>query len=87
MKYLSFVAIGFAALAIAPSGSKADTIFDVEHARANYRAGLANEDDYEYLDRWGRPSGYYPQYYRDYNYWYPRRRVLIRERNWRLRNW
>jgi hypothetical protein len=60
---------------------KADTIFDVEHARANYRAGLTSAYDRELLNRWGRPSGYYPQYYEPY----PRGRVYLRRRDWRAR--
>jgi hypothetical protein len=44
----------------ATEASRADTIFDVEHARANYRAGLTSSYDAELLARWGAPSGNYP---------------------------
>lgn len=44
------------ALTATPAG--ADTIFEVESARANARAGgPTNEHDRELLDRWGRLSG------------------------------
>jgi hypothetical protein len=42
------------------ASANADTIFDVEHARAAARAGLVSEDDVQYLRRWGATSGYYP---------------------------
>jgi hypothetical protein len=36
----------------------ADTIFEVEHARANARAGgPVNSQDAEFLERWGALSG------------------------------
>jgi hypothetical protein len=61
----------------------AETLFDVEHARADYRAGLTSEYDAELLRRWGAPSGNYPNS-RLYN---PRHyhRYLPRERQWRTR--
>jgi hypothetical protein len=79
------VAARFSFLAVLPvvllgGGAKADTIFDVEHARANYRAGLTNSDDREFLNRWGRPSGYYPQYGD-----LPTRRIYLGRRAWRER--
>jgi hypothetical protein len=70
--------IGLAALAVAagvstsPSPATADTIFDVEHARATLRAGRPISDhDAEYLNRWGALSdGYSPRrrYYEDPDY-------------------
>jgi len=73
---------GFSFLAFASNVARADTIFDVEHARANYRAGVASEYDEYLLNRWGRPSGYYPQYFDPP----PRRRVYLRkQRAWGAR--
>jgi hypothetical protein len=72
----------FLLLAFTPNGARADTIFDVEHARANYRAGVASAYDWDLLNRWGRPSGYYPQYFDPP----PRRRLYLRtQRAWRER--
>ncbi len=61
--------IGFAIVAVAagvssaPAPATADTIFDVEHARATLRAGRPISDhDAEYLNRWGALSdGYSPR--------------------------
>lgn len=39
--------------------AQADTIFEVEHARHNARAGPVGEYDGELLDRWGATSGSY----------------------------
>jgi hypothetical protein len=40
------------------AAAHADTIFEVEHARANARAGrLVSEQDVELLQRWGATSG------------------------------
>ena len=50
-------------ISCAAEAARADTIFDVEHARANYRAGLISSDDAEMLVRWGVPSGHYPAWY------------------------
>jgi hypothetical protein len=61
---------------LAPCAS-ADTIFDVEHARAMYRAGVASRYDMEQLRMYGRPSGFYPQYGPP-----PPRRIYLR-RPWR----
>jgi hypothetical protein len=81
MKMAVRVAIGLCFVALAGGAARADTIFDVEHARANYRAGMTSDYDEYLLDRWGRPSGYYPQYYRRP----PRRHVYLRTRSWRGR--
>jgi hypothetical protein len=82
MKSAHLFAIGVAMAAILSVPARADTIFDVEHARANYRAGLTSEDDVELLRRWGAPSGYYPQA----PYFYePSRRWLRLQRDWRDR--
>jgi len=56
--------IGFLALAAAAgfcsAPAQAQTLFDVEHARGNYRAGLVSEYDAELVRTWGAPSGNYP---------------------------
>ena len=60
---MKLTALGVLAVAVgslASSNTKADTIFEVEHARADYRAGRVSESDVEFLQRWGRPSGCYP---------------------------
>ncbi len=45
-------------IALGPAGVRADTIWEVEHARANARAGgPTNAYDAELLDRWGCLSG------------------------------
>jgi hypothetical protein len=80
MKTAVLVAVGFSSVAFVSSTARADTIFDVEHARANYRSGITSEYDRELLRRWGRPSGYYPQYGE------PRpRRIYFGRRYWRDR--
>jgi hypothetical protein len=43
-----------------PGIAHAQTIFDVEHARGNYRAGLVSEYDADLIRIWGAPSGHYP---------------------------
>lgn len=53
------ISVGSTALVLG-SAAHAQTLFDVEHARADYRAGLTSEYDAELLRRWGAPSGYYP---------------------------
>lgn len=62
MKIAACLLLAFAAVPLIGGTAKAQTIFDVEHARANYRAGVASSYDMELLRRWGRPSGHYPQY-------------------------
>ncbi|WP_181335546.1 hypothetical protein [Hyphomicrobium methylovorum] len=64
----------------AVSSARADTIFDVEHARANARAGLVSEYDAEMLQRWGALSGTYPptRFSRPHTY-----RSYDRKRHWR----
>ncbi len=56
-----------AAMVVSGGPASADTIFDVEHARAKERAGrYLNDQDVEALDRWGGESrwrrGYYGYY-------------------------
>jgi hypothetical protein len=58
-RLLLFTLIATPVLAVDAS---AQNIFDVEHARAMYRAGVASRYDMEQLRKYGRPSGYYPQY-------------------------
>jgi hypothetical protein len=67
MKLTIMFAAGLVGWALAAGSANADTIFDVEHARADARAGLVSENDVEFLRRWGGPSGYYPapRYYDD----------------------
>lgn len=60
--------------------AKAQSIFDVEHARAMYRAGVASRYDMEQLRRYGAPSGFYPQYGPP-----PPRRIDLRRLWWRDR--
>ena len=69
--------MALAPIALFATGASAQSIFDVEHARAMYRAGVASQYDMEQLRRYGRPSGYYPQYGPP-----PARRVELR-RLWR----
>ncbi len=73
MKPISLSVLACAAALFLSGAARADTIFEVEHARANARAGLVSEDDEELLQRWGRPSGYYrgPRYYDDGSYHRP----------------
>lgn len=53
----TFAAVLLASLAVPPY-AVADTIFEVEHARATARAGgPLSDNDLELLDRWGRLSG------------------------------
>jgi hypothetical protein len=54
--------IALAPFVLSASAASAQSIFDVEHARAMYRAGVASHYDMEQLRRYGGPSGYYPQY-------------------------
>jgi hypothetical protein len=77
MKRALLPIVGFAIMAaagasIAPSPAAADTIFDVEHARATLRAGRPISDhDAEYLNRWGALSDGYSsrrRYYEDPDY-------------------
>jgi hypothetical protein len=72
--------IALAPLAFVATGAKAQSIFDVEHARAMYRAGVASRFDMEQLRRYGAPSGFYPQYGPP-----PPRRIDLRRLWWRDR--
>ncbi len=56
---IAAAAFGLGALAIASPGSaRADSYWDLEHARANARAGgPVSEQDAELLERWGCLSG------------------------------
>lgn len=74
------VALALLTFAFLATRAKADTIFDVEHARAMYRAGVASRYDMEQIRRYGRPSGYYPQYGPP-----PPRRIDLRRLWWRDR--
>lgn len=47
---------------LSTTAAAGDSIFDVEHARAEYRAGRLTADNADLMDRYGWPSGcYYPQ--------------------------
>ena len=59
---ISLAGIG-AAMLLAAGPAVADTIFDVEHARAQARAGrYLTDQDVDMLNRWGDLSGT-PRYY------------------------
>lgn len=60
MKLTVPIIVALASWTLWTASAKADTIFDVEHARAAARAGLVTEDDVQYLRRWGATSGHYP---------------------------
>jgi hypothetical protein len=72
------IAIALPTFVLFATGAGAQTIFDVEHARAMYRAGVASRYDMEQLRRYGRPSGFYPQYGPP-----PPRRINLRRLWWR----
>jgi hypothetical protein len=84
MKPIVIALIASAIATFAADDGRADTIFDVEHARADYRAGLVSADDVELLNRWGRPSGYYPA---SRLFVSPQRRLLLKKRDWDARRW
>ncbi len=75
---LTFV-LALSPVTLLATGASAQSIFDVEHARTMYRAGVASSYDMEQLRRYGRPSGYYPQYGP------PRPRRIDLRRAWRER--
>lgn len=60
MRKSGLQAIAVVIIVVASGPVHADAIYEVENARANYRAGLVSVYDKELLDRWGRPSGAYP---------------------------
>jgi hypothetical protein len=80
-----------ATVLISPTPVRADTIFDVEHARATARAGRPLSDhDIEYLDRWGALSespGWRRGYYDEpgYDSYYQDERPAYRRKNSRWR--
>ncbi len=74
------IVIVMAPIGLFATEARAQTIFDVEHARAMYRAGIADRYDFEQLRRWGRPTGFYPQYGPP-----PPRRIDLRRLWWRDR--
>jgi hypothetical protein len=84
VKLVAIAVIAPACAVFAAAGVRADTIFDVEHVRADYRAGLVSEHDAELLNRWGRPSGYYPasRFFEP-----PYRRLRLKKRDWEARRW
>jgi hypothetical protein len=59
MRSIAFLAV--AATAALYSGIvRSQALFDLEHARGNYRAGLVSEFDADLIRTWGAPSGRYP---------------------------
>jgi hypothetical protein len=58
-RIVTAAAFGLGALALAgPGAARADSYWDLEHARANARAGgPVSEQDAELLERWGCLSG------------------------------
>jgi hypothetical protein len=60
MRKSGLQAVAIVIIVVASGPVHADAIYEVENARANYRAGLVSAYDKELLDRWGRPSGTYP---------------------------
>ena len=60
MRRVVFLAAGIAATGLCSGIAQAQTLFDVEHARGNYRAGLVSEYDADLIRTWGAPSGHYP---------------------------
>lgn len=60
MRRVVLLAVGAAATGFCSGMVQAQTIFDVEHARGNYRAGLVSEHDANLIRIWGAPSGHYP---------------------------
>ena len=79
---ISLAGIG-AAMLLAAGPAAADTIFDVEHARAQARAGrYLTDQDVDMLNRWGDLSGspryYYPAWPGQYYDPYPRPRRYYR---------
>lgn len=60
MRRLELFAIATVLIALSPAIASAQTLYDVEHARGNYRAGLVSEFDADLVRTWGAPSGNYP---------------------------
>jgi hypothetical protein len=60
MRRITFLVVGVTATALSSGMAEAQTLFDVEHARGNYRAGLVSEYDADLIRTWGAPSGNYP---------------------------
>lgn len=79
MRRIVFLAAGIAAMGLCPGMVQAQTIFDVEHARGNYRAGLVSEYDADLIRTWGAPTGHYPDS-RIVDAPSPRRHVLKKQR-------
>jgi hypothetical protein len=63
--------LGVAAIAFCAMPAKADTLFEVENARAKARAGgPVSSHDADMLDRWGTTSGTRGYYVQDQFVWY-----------------
>jgi len=79
---IGVVALGSVMALLTSSGVRADTIFEVEHARAAARAGWVSPQDEEFLERYGVPSGYHKHGYRD-DWSRDERRAYSRKRYYR----
>lgn len=75
--------LGVSAIAVLlPTAAFADSRYDVEHARANARAGgPVSEYDYELLERWGHLSEIEPRYRKPVRHYKKRR--YDRDARWR----
>jgi hypothetical protein len=78
VKLVAFLA-GLAAVGLSSGGAQAQTLYEVEHARGNYRAGLVSEFDADLIRTWGAPSGNYPPN-RFFNPGQPQRHVIKKRR-------
>lgn len=86
MKPISLSVFACAAALFISGAARADTIFEVEHARASARAGVADADDEEFLQRWGgAPNGYYQAPRDDYVDGPYYRRAPVKRHRWNQR--
>ncbi|MGQ0457524.1 MAG: hypothetical protein ACT4OU_10730 [Hyphomicrobium sp.] len=84
MKHLSIGALAVCAIALgSPLTAHADGRYDVEHARANARAGgPVSEYDYELLERWGHLSEIQHPRAVDGRRVYKKKRRYVDDRRW-----
>ncbi len=71
------------AVMLSNAAAAGDSIFDVEHARAEYRAGRLTPENADLMDRWGWPSGCYSRFC--YERAPPPRPFYLRRPDWRAR--
>ena len=84
MRRALIAAASVVAVCAAASAAMADGRYDVEHARANARAGgPVSEYDYELLERWGHLSEIQPRYRHRFAPVYKRRYVHRDGYRWR----